>query len=119
MYRSFVKHEVFDEHFRSYSFLNGRGAHVTMMERQHNLTNVQVHAMDSNYAKIYQPWGDDADASIGFSTHPEEKPNWSRWHREQSTKPITERSTITGSADVVGVFGSYSEARLAFVIRRL
>ncbi len=119
MYRHFLKHEVFDETFRIYSFLPRRKTFVIMAERQHNLVSLQYHAMDSNYTKVYQPWVDDADASTGFSTDPVEQPNWSMWHREQSTKRITERSTIIGSADVVGVFGSYSEARLSFVIRRL
>jgi hypothetical protein len=118
MYRSFVKHEVFDENFRFYSFLPGRGNHVTMLERQQNSVDVRVHAMDSNYTKLYQPWGDEANQPIGFSVSASERPNWSDWYTLQAEKPIMERSTITGSADGVGVFGSYSEARLSFVIRR-
>lgn len=119
MYRHLRRHEVFDETFRTYSFLPRRETFVIMAERQHNLVNLQYHAMDSNYTKIYQPWGDNADQPNGFSVSATEQPNWSDWYTMQAQKPITERSTITGSADVVGVFGSYSEARLAFVIRRL
>jgi len=123
MYRSFVKHFNFNENLRFYSFLPNRGntAIMTMPDGtpiQFNFLTATVHAMDSNYTELYQPWGDEANQPIGFSVSASEQPNWSDWYTLQAEKPISERSTITGSADVVGVFGSYSEARLSFVIRR-
>lgn len=124
MYRSFVKHFNFNENLRFYSFLPNRGntAIMTMPDQtptQFNFLTATVHAMDSNYTWLYEPWVDDADSPTGYAIpSPEEIPNWSKWFREQSRRRIAERSTITGTADGVGVFGSCSEARLSFVIRR-
>lgn len=63
-----------------------------------------MEAIDSNYSKIYSP-----EHSFAGTI------DWLDWFSTQDALTIRDRSTISGPNDVAGVFGSYSQVRLAFV----
>jgi hypothetical protein len=73
-------------------------------------TDREVMALDSNHGNIFEPSGDDPNGSILFGTGGP----WGDWHDNQSKKSIRERSVLQGYDRVVGVFGSYTMARVSF-----
>ncbi len=74
---------------------------TVQFQQPNSLSNLEIEAIDQNYGNLYRP-GSNWGAGGGFDS----------WYDKQEDKPIKERSNISGSKNVVGCFGSYTERRI-------